>query len=122
MSRVLALAGGEDGLDAVRTILEQAPRFLNPGGTLVVEVGHNRPGVELAFPRLPLVWLETATDSDSVFLVKREDLIAGRVGPPASDARIATSAARCRCASLRTHDSRRYGRPQFAAAALRRCP
>ena len=74
----VALAGGEDGLDAVRTILEQAPRFLNPDGTLVVEVGHNRPGVELAFPRLPLVWLETATDSDSVFLVKREDLIAGR--------------------------------------------
>ena len=74
----VALAGGEDGLDAVRTILEQAPRFLNPDGTLVVEVGHNRPGVELAFPRLPLVWLETATGSDSVFLVKREDLIAGR--------------------------------------------
>jgi ribosomal protein L3 glutamine methyltransferase len=74
----VALAGGEDGLDAVRTILEQAPRFLNPEGTLVVEVGHNRPGVELAFPRLPLVWLETATDSDSVFLVKREELIAGR--------------------------------------------
>src|SRR5262249_38522179 len=38
----LALAGGEDGLDAVRTILQNAPRFLNPCGTLVVEVGHNR--------------------------------------------------------------------------------
>jgi len=74
----LALAGGEDGLDAVRTILDEAPRFLNLGGTLVVEVGHNRPGVELAFPRLPFVWLETATSSDSVFLLKREDLIAGR--------------------------------------------
>jgi hypothetical protein len=34
--------------------------------------------VELAFPRLPLVWMETATGADSVFLVKREDLIAGR--------------------------------------------
>ena len=73
----LALAGGEDGLDAVRTILEEAPRFLNLGGTLVMEVGHNRPGVELAFPRLPFVWLETATSSDSVFLLKREDLVAG---------------------------------------------
>jgi ribosomal protein L3 glutamine methyltransferase len=75
---VLALSGGEDGLDAVRTILEMAPRFLNPGGTLVVEVGHNRPRVEVAFPRMPFVWLETATSSDSVFLLKREDLIAGR--------------------------------------------
>ena len=74
----LALAGGEDGLDAVRTMLEEAPRFLNPNGTLVVEVGGNRPAVELAYPRVPFVWLETATSLDSVFLLKREDLIAGR--------------------------------------------
>ena len=74
----LALAGGEDGLDAVRTILDDAPRFLNPGGTLVVEVGDNRAATELAFPRLTFVWLETATSSDSVFLLKREDLVAGR--------------------------------------------
>ena len=74
----IALAGGEDGLDAVRTILEEAPRFLNPGATLVVEVGHNRPAVEQAFPRLPFVWLETALSSDGVFLLKREELVAGR--------------------------------------------
>ena len=71
----LALAGGEDGLDAVRTILKDAPRFLAPGGTLVVEVGHNRGATEVAFPRLPFVWLETETEADSVFLVKREDLV-----------------------------------------------
>ena len=74
----LALAGGEDGLDAVRTILTEAARFLNPDGTLVVEVGHNRAATELAFPRLPFVWLETQTSSDSVFLLKREALVAGR--------------------------------------------
>jgi ribosomal protein L3 glutamine methyltransferase len=75
---VLALAGGDDGLDAVRTIVKEAPRFLGPGGTLVVEIGHNRAAAELAFPRLPFVWLETASSSDSVFLVRREDLVAGR--------------------------------------------
>ncbi len=48
------------------------------GGTLVVEVGHNRAAAEAAFPRLPMVWLATATTDDGVFLVKREDLIAGR--------------------------------------------
>ena len=74
----LALAGGEDGLDAVRAILDDAARFLNPNGTLVVEVGHNHAAVEQAFPRLPFVWLETASSSDSVFLLKREDLIAAR--------------------------------------------
>ena len=60
----------------MRTILDAAPRFLELDGTLVLEVGHNRPGVELAYPRLPFVWLETATDSDSVCLIKREDLVA----------------------------------------------
>ena len=28
----LALAGGEDGLDAVRVLVKEAPRFLNHGG------------------------------------------------------------------------------------------
>jgi ribosomal protein L3 glutamine methyltransferase len=71
----LALAAGEDGLESVRTILDEAPRFMDPGGTLVVEVGHNRSAVEVAYPRLPFVWLETATTSDSVFLLKRETLV-----------------------------------------------
>ena len=74
----LALAGGEDGLDAVRVLVKDAPRFLTHGGALVVEVGHNRAAVEAAFPRLPVVWLPTAGADDGVFLVKREDLVAGR--------------------------------------------
>ncbi len=74
----LALAGGEDGLDAVRTIVADGPRYLNPSGVLVVEIGHNRAAVEAAFPRLPFVWLETATSGDSVFLLTRQDLVAGR--------------------------------------------
>jgi ribosomal protein L3 glutamine methyltransferase len=74
----LALAGGEDGLDAVRGIVRDAPRFLEPQGILVVEVGHGRAAVEQAFPRLPLVWLATTSSEDSVFLVTREDLVAGR--------------------------------------------
>ncbi|MBA3777299.1 MAG: 50S ribosomal protein L3 N(5)-glutamine methyltransferase [Betaproteobacteria bacterium] len=73
-----ALAGGDDGLDAVRTIVKEAPRFLNNGGTLVVEVGHNRAGAESVFPRLPFVWLPTSSSEDAVFLLKREELIAGR--------------------------------------------
>lgn len=74
----LGLAGGDDGMDAVRTIIREAPRFLNPRGLLVVEVGHNRAAAEAAFPRLPFLWLETAGSSDSVFALQREELIAGR--------------------------------------------
>jgi ribosomal protein L3 glutamine methyltransferase len=69
-----ALAGGDDGLDAVRNILDEAPRYLNPRGTLVVEVGNAREPVEATFPRLPFVWLSTPSSSDAVFLLKREDL------------------------------------------------
>jgi len=70
----MALAGGDDGLDAVRAIVDAAPRYLRPGGTLVVEVGNARDAVEATFPRLPLVWLATPSADDSVFLAKREDL------------------------------------------------
>ncbi len=74
----IGLAGGEDGMDAVRTIIRDAPRFLNPRGLLVVEVGHNRAAAEAAFPRLPFLWLQTGSSLDSVFALRREDLIAGR--------------------------------------------
>jgi ribosomal protein L3 glutamine methyltransferase len=71
----IALAGGEDGLDAVRAILEAAPRFLDPHGTLVVEIGSGKDAVEAAFPKLPFVWLATRSSTDAVFLLKREDFV-----------------------------------------------
>jgi ribosomal protein L3 glutamine methyltransferase len=74
----LALAGGDDGLDAVRTIIKEAPRFLNSGGTLVVEAGRNRAAAEAAFPRLPFVWLVTPASEECVFALKREDIVNGR--------------------------------------------
>ncbi len=74
----MALAGGEDGLDVVRRIVKDAPRFLEPQGTLVVEVGHERDAVEAAWPRLPLTWLTTASSDDAVFAIRREELVAAR--------------------------------------------
>jgi ribosomal protein L3 glutamine methyltransferase len=74
----LALAGGDDGMDAVRVIVREAPRFLSTHGVLVVEVGNNRDAAEAAFPRLPFTWLATPGAEDAVFLLRRDDLIAGR--------------------------------------------
>ena len=74
----LALAGGEDGLDAVRVLVKEAPRFLDHGGHLVVEIGHNREAAETALPRLPMTWLSTETSDDGVFIVTREELVNGR--------------------------------------------
>jgi ribosomal protein L3 glutamine methyltransferase len=70
----VGLAGGPDGLRFVRRILDEAAAFLEPGGWLVVEVGHNRRRVERAFPRLPFMWAETSVGDDCVFLLSREDL------------------------------------------------
>ena len=74
----IALSGGEDGLDAVRVLVKEAPRFLNHGGHLVVEIGQNRTAAETAFPRLPMTWLSTAASDDGVFIVTREELVNGR--------------------------------------------
>jgi ribosomal protein L3 glutamine methyltransferase len=70
----LALAGGIDGLDIVHRILRRAWRHLNPGGLIVVEVGHNRPRVERAYPRLAFTWVQTSGGDDCVFLLTREQL------------------------------------------------
>jgi release factor glutamine methyltransferase len=36
----LALFAGDDGLDAIREIVHEAPAWLRPGGALVLEIGH----------------------------------------------------------------------------------
>ncbi|QJR09944.1 50S ribosomal protein L3 glutamine methyltransferase [Usitatibacter rugosus] len=70
----LALASGRDGLDHTRTILREAAAHLNPGGMLVVEIGHNRKALERAFPRLPFKWPETSSGAGYVFTLRREEL------------------------------------------------
>ncbi len=70
----MALASGDDGMDAVRGILAGARKHLNPGGLLAVEVGHNRHLVEQAFPELELTWPEIEGGDDSVFVISREQL------------------------------------------------
>ena len=70
----LALGSGEDGLDATRQILERGKSHLNPGGLLVVEIGHNRDMLEAAYPALPFTWLDTESGDQFVFMLRREDL------------------------------------------------
>lgn len=72
----LALGSGKDGLDATRQILAHALSHLNPGGLLVVEIGHNREVLEAAYPSLPFTWLETESGDQFVFMLRAEDLAA----------------------------------------------
>ena len=70
----MALASGRDGLAHTRAILAQAKRHLNPGGLLVVEIGHNRRALERAFPRLAFEWPAVSAGAGFVFLLRRESL------------------------------------------------
>jgi ribosomal protein L3 glutamine methyltransferase len=70
----MALGSGHDGLDATRIILEQSAQHLNPGGILIVEIGHNRDALEAAYPELPFTWLDVSAGDQFVFMLHKNDL------------------------------------------------
>lgn len=71
----LGLAGGSDGMDLIRQILADAPRYLSEHGALILEIGHERHHFEAAFPHLNPIWLPTTTSDDSILLLERSQLI-----------------------------------------------
>ena len=71
----LALAGGTDGMDFIRTLLRDAPAHMSEHAVLVLEIGHERPYFEAAFPTLDVVWLSTSAGDDQVLLVSRDALL-----------------------------------------------
>jgi release factor glutamine methyltransferase len=59
----LALDGGEDGLTIIRRLLEQAPRYLVPGGLIALEVGFDQaPTVAALFEHAGFVDVARAKD------------------------------------------------------------
>jgi len=70
----LAFAGGADGLDIVRRILNEAGRHLTAQGGLLCEIGRGRAALEAAFPRLPLLWLDTEHSEGEVFWIGASEL------------------------------------------------
>jgi ribosomal protein L3 glutamine methyltransferase len=76
----LALASGADGLDHTRAILAAAKRHLNPGGTLVVEIGRNRKALEKAYPGVPFEWPKTSGGRGYVFVLDAKSATTDRGG------------------------------------------
>ena len=73
----MALAGGADGMDFIRTLLAGAVAHMTPDAVLVLEIGNEREHFEAAFPELDVVWLPTELHDDAVLLVTRAMLAAG---------------------------------------------
>ena len=70
----LALAGGDDGMDFIRPLLQHAVEHLQPHGLLVLEIGHEREHFDAAFPNLEVVGLPTSEGDDAVLLIVRDAL------------------------------------------------
>jgi len=61
----LAYDGGEEGLDILRRVLEEAPARLKPGGALVLEVGGSQAGdLDAVIAALPYEDVIEITDED----------------------------------------------------------
>ena len=71
----LALAGGEDGMDFIRRLLQDAPACMSEDAVLVLEIGNERAHFEAAFAQLPVFWLPTSAGSDQVLLITRDALL-----------------------------------------------
>lgn len=65
----LAHAGGDDGLDLVRRIVEGAPARLAKGGGLLCEIGEDRHILETDFPLHPFLWLDSEESEGEVFWI-----------------------------------------------------
>jgi ribosomal protein L3 glutamine methyltransferase len=73
----LALAGGPDGMNLIRTILTGAARHLNEGGVLVLELGHEADHFERAFPGLQHLWLPVSAGERMIAMIQARDLQRG---------------------------------------------
>lgn len=73
---VVAHLGGDDGLDIVRRILEEAASHLKPGGGLLCEIGTGREILEQDYPNLNFFWLDTAESEGEVFWLTKDQFSA----------------------------------------------
>jgi len=70
----LGLAAGEQGLDLVIPMLQQASCHLSSDGLLIVEVGESDVALEERFPNVPFTWLEFSRGGEGVFLLDAQSL------------------------------------------------
>ncbi|MDG1065498.1 MAG: 50S ribosomal protein L3 N(5)-glutamine methyltransferase [Luminiphilus sp.] len=70
----IALAAGDDGLDLVHKLLQQAKDILSSQGILFLEVGNSAPALVSSYPDITFVWLELASGGHGVCAVSASEL------------------------------------------------
>jgi ribosomal protein L3 glutamine methyltransferase len=70
----MGLQAGDDGLEIVDRMLQQAADYLTDRGLLVVEVGNSQAAMMDKYPQLPLTWIEFEHGGSGVFCITAEDL------------------------------------------------
>lgn len=70
----LALAAEDEGLALVIEILQEAGKYLNENGLLVVEVGSAEEALQARYPDVPFLWLEFAHGGEGVFALSAAQL------------------------------------------------
>jgi ribosomal protein L3 glutamine methyltransferase len=73
----LALGGGTDGMDFIRSLFLTVAAQMNENAVLVLEIGNESENFKLAFPNLEPLWFETSAGAEQVMLLTREQLIIG---------------------------------------------
>ena len=71
---VLALAGGDDGMDLIRRIIALAADYLSERGAILIEIGNEYENFKKAFPQIPVIWMEVSAGEEQVLLIQAEDL------------------------------------------------
>ncbi|MDB5490194.1 MAG: protein-(glutamine-N5) methyltransferase, ribosomal protein L3-specific [Micavibrio sp.] len=69
----MALGSGTDGMDIVRQILKDAPKYLNPGGGIICEIGQGRDVIMEDFPDKDFIWLDTVESVGEVFWLSHDE-------------------------------------------------
>ena len=71
----IALHGGDDGMDFIRSLFLTAARHMSENAVLVLEIGNESANFERAFRTLQPLWFETSGGPDQVLLLTRQQLL-----------------------------------------------
>ena len=70
----LGLQAGQEGLDIVNRMLEQAGDYLSSNGVIIIEVGNSEYALAEAYPETPFTWLEFERGGGGIFLLTAAEL------------------------------------------------